>query len=179
MAIEIYWNESRSTLLSEDIVMGTTQRLDAWETEKIQAFDSVISIVRPKTYIALCKEFGYGPQNAYNRVYQFAACNFSTRDGRPDIDDDFNITVERVPCPIRHTCTLGYCSNHTILSDREIEIVKLFSRGWDEATIADRLFIAPATVHNHMTNIYHKLSLTGQPHPDRLLLSYAYSNKII
>ena len=179
MAIEIYWNENRTILISEDILMGKSLRLDEWESVKIQEFDSAIASQRPKAYKALCTETGYGPQYAYNRVYQFSACNFSTMDGRADIDADFNLTVERVPCPIRHKCTAGYCSNETILSDREIDILRQFARGSDDDAIGVKLFIAKATVHNHINNIYHKLGFTGQPHPDRLLLNYAYTNKII
>lgn len=179
MPIEIYWNETRTTLMSEDIVMGTTQRLDEWSNNQVQAFDSAIATMRPKAYKSLCEECGYGPQFAFNRVYQFAACNFSTRDGRADIDEDFNLTTERVPCPIRHKCKAIYCSSETTLSDRELEIVKLFVRGSDDESIAGKLFISKATVHNHINNIYHKLGFTGHPHPDRLLLNYAYTNKII
>jgi len=179
MPFEIYWNETRTTLMSEDIIMGTTKRLDEWDNNDIQAFDSSIATLRPKSYKALCEEYGYGPQFAFNRVYQFAACNFSTRDGRADIDDDFNLTIERVPCPIRHKCTSVYCSHESSLSIREIEIVKLFVRGSSDEAIASKLFISSATVHNHINNIYHKLGFSGQPHPDRMLLNYAYNNKLI
>lgn len=177
--IEIYWNETRNTLMSEDIVKGNTQRLDQWSNELVQRFDSSIATIRPKAYKALCEECGYGPQFAFNRIYQFSACNFSTRDGHSDIDDDFNLTTERVPCPIRHKCKAVYCCSETTLSDRELEIVKLFVRGSDDESIAGKLFISKATVHNHINNIYHKLGFSGQPHPDRLLLNYAYTNKII
>ncbi len=176
--IEIFWNETRTALMSEDFVVGTTQRLDEWSAQMVQLFDSSIATLRPKVYKALCDDCGYGPQFAFNRIYQFAACNFSTRDGHPDIDDDFNLTIERVSCPIRHKCKAIFCSNETMLSGREIEIVKLFVRGSDNESIAGRLFISKSTVHNHINNIYHKLGFTGQPHPDRLLINYAYTNKI-
>jgi len=68
MPFEIYWNETRTTLMSEDIVMGTTKRLDEWAQNDIQAFDSSIATLRPKSYKALCEEYGYGPQFAFNRV---------------------------------------------------------------------------------------------------------------
>ena len=179
MTIEIYWNENSTILLSEDILTGNIQRLDEWENKKVQEFDSVIATLRPKAYQLLCNEFGYGSQFAFSRIYQFAACNFSTRNGRANIDEDYNFIVDRVSCPIRHKCTYGYCSNINMLSSREIEIVKLFVRGSTDDSIATKLFISKATVHNHINNIYHKLGFTGQPHPDRLLINYAYTNKII
>ncbi len=179
MSKEIYWNETRNVLLTEVIETAKNMRLDEWPGEDIQRYDSEIASQRPKVYKALCEGFGYGPQFAFNRVYQFSACNFSTHDGRADIGVDWLFTVERVPCPVRHKCSAGYCSNENMLSVRETEIVRLFAQGCDEDSIAVKLFIARSTVHNHMTNIYHKLGLSGNTHPERLLLSYAYSNKII
>lgn len=179
MQIEIYWNENRTALMTEDVILGSTSKLEEWSQHQIQAFDAAISTYRPKAYKALCSEFGYGPQFAYNRIYQFAACNFSTRDGRVDISDDFSFVVERVPCPIRHKCKDVYCCSENTLSERELDIVRLFVRGLSDDSIADKLFISKATVHNHITNIYKKLGFTGSTHPDRLLLNYAFSNKIL
>lgn len=179
MAFEIYWNENRSMLIVEDIDTSLTKRFDSWGPGNYQRLDAAIADLRPNAYEGLCKEFGYGPQFAYDRTFQFAACNFSTRDGHPDIDDDFNLITESVPCPIRHKCNRCYCINETSLSFREKQIVKLFSQGCDEESIAAQLFISRATVHNHMTNIYRKLCLSGSSHPDRLLISYAYHNRIL
>jgi DNA-binding CsgD family transcriptional regulator len=177
--IEIYWNENRSLLLTEDTERSEVKRLDCWDSDSIQQFDAAIAMQKPKEYKALCEVKGYGPKHAFDRVYQFSACNFSTRDGRPDIDDHFNFTVERVQCPVRHICTNGFCASETLLSNREIEIVKLFAKGCSEESISMQLFIAKSTVHNHITNIYHKLGFTGNNHPDRMLLAYAHANKII
>lgn len=179
MPIEIYWNESRTMLIAEQIDKGETTRFDMLDAETIQHIDSVVAVSKPNVYKALCEEFGYGPQFAYARVYQFSACNFSTQDGHADIDLDFNITPERVPCPIRHKCKDIYCTNEILLSNREVEIVKLFARNMDEETIADTLFISKATVHNHINNIYRKLGFSGHRFPDRLLITYAFTNKLI
>jgi DNA-binding CsgD family transcriptional regulator len=148
-------------------------------TEWTFRMDAAIAENRPLQYKALCEECGYGPKFYYQRVFQFCACNFSLQDGRPDVDEDFNFITEIVPCPIRHKCKLNYCSFDSILSRRELDVVKLFAAGLNETAIADQLFISPSTAHNHITNIYSKLGLTGSAHPDRLLVSFAHNNKLV
>lgn len=175
---EIYWNQSNTMLLVEDLNAGSIHRLDEMHWSFILQFDTAIAVQRPEAYKALCEEYGPGAHKAFDRVFQFCACNFSTKDDNTDIDDDFNFVTERVACPVRHKCTLPYCRFETDLSKRELEIVKLFAQGFAEINIAERLFISPATVHNHVTNIYRKLGLQGSQHPDRLLMTYALNNKL-
>jgi len=179
MNYEIYWNQQCTMLMVEDLDNSCVTRMDEMPADFIQKLDASISESRPGIYVNLCKNVGYGPQSAYNRMFAFAACNFSSKDGRSDINEDFCIITERVPCPCRHHCSLGYCNFESELSPREIEIVKLFAQGFDEEKMADQLFIARATVHNHITNIYRKLGLSGSAHPDRLLISYAFNNKLV
>lgn len=162
----------------EDTESSVVKRIDELDNSLLQKIDAAIANNRPGTYRNLCEAYGYGPQFAYPRVYNFSACNFSTHDGRPDISEGVLIT-EKVPCPCRHRCKLGYCDYDSDLTNREIQVVKLFAQGFDEASIADQLFISRSTVHNHITSIYSKLSLSGTPHPDRLLISYAHNNKLL
>jgi DNA-binding CsgD family transcriptional regulator len=165
-------------LMVENLETSNSIRFDEMKNEFIQRLDATVCDTKPDIYKALCLEYGLGPKNAYHRMYAFSACNFSTRDGRPDISDDFTLITERVSCPIRHKCQATYCKFESELSPRELQGVVLFAQGFDEQCIADQLFISRSTVHNHITNIYNKLSLSGSSHPDRLLISYAFNNKL-
>ncbi len=47
----------------------------------------------------------------------------------------------------------------SVLSDREIEVVKLFAEGNSYKAIAEKLHISPRTVESHKKNILAKLNL--------------------
>ncbi len=61
-----------------------------------------------------------------------------------------------------------------LLSNHEINILKLISRQKTSAEIADMLFISPKTVSNHRTNISKKLNLTREQNG---LLKWAIKNR--
>lgn len=48
------------------------------------------------------------------------------------------------------------------LSDREIEILKLLVDGLDYKNIAEKLYVSPHTVRNHISNIYSKLHVSSK-----------------
>jgi DNA-binding NarL/FixJ family response regulator len=48
------------------------------------------------------------------------------------------------------------------LSDREHEILDLIAQGLKNPEIADRLFISPKTVRNHVSAILHKLQVADR-----------------
>ncbi len=50
----------------------------------------------------------------------------------------------------------------TMLSDREMDILKGLVSGLDYRKIADSLFISPHTVRTHITNIYEKLHVKSK-----------------
>lgn len=177
---EIYWNTAKDMLLIEDLETGVITRFDEMPRTFFIGLDQKIKEIYPGQHEELCNiidkigcEFG--------RVYQFCACNFSTKDGNPDIDDDGNFIFERVSCPIRHNCKRTTCKAQVSgkLSERELQVLSHFVKGISEEEIAERLFISKSTVHNHTTHIYTKLGLTGSANPDRLLVSYAYKHKLL
>ncbi|WP_421940562.1 response regulator [Pedobacter sp.] len=67
-----------------------------------------------------------------------------------------------------------YGLNRKLLSDREVEIVRLIVDGFTNAEIADRLFLSVRTVDTHRKNIFHKLSVNNTAS----LVRHALENKI-
>lgn len=45
------------------------------------------------------------------------------------------------------------------LSQRELDVLKLIARGMNNDQIAERLFISPHTVKNHVSNVYRKMGM--------------------
>lgn len=178
---EIYWSHNHSELLVEDL-QGSTA-LSKMPLDFINRCDSEIEKKYPELHNRLADLHGGLKANAFARVKQFFACNFSFKDGQADIDEDFNFIIESVPCPARTTgiCEFCFCNPklNTVFSEREKEVLVLFKVGLDEAEIGEKLFISKHTVHNHINNMYAKAGLTNQSHPDRRLIEYAHSKKII
>lgn len=61
-----------------------------------------------------------------------------------------------------------------ILSDREIEILKLMVEGLDYKQIADKLFISPLTVRSHTKNIYEKLHVNSKAQAIQIAHKYKW-----
>lgn len=66
-------------------------------------------------------------------------------------------------------------SENSILSEREIEVLKLFAEGLSYNEIAEKLFISKRTVETHKKNIQEKLNLTSTID----MVKYAILNGII
>lgn len=66
-------------------------------------------------------------------------------------------------------------SDSAELTEREIEITKLFAQGYSYKEIADRLFITARTVESHKKRIMQKLQLDSTAD----LVRYAIKNKLI
>lgn len=176
---EFYWNQDRTVLLCEEIETGKVVSFHDLGRSFLIEFDRKIQQTYPDVYATLEEWIGSGSGREYGRVYQFCACNFSTKDGHPDIDDDFNIVPERVCCPIRHQCRHNVCKLiiTTELSDREKQVLRLIAYKSEEE-VAEMLFISPATVHNHVTRIYSKLGISGTD-AIKDLIHEAYRMKIL
>jgi DNA-binding NarL/FixJ family response regulator len=48
------------------------------------------------------------------------------------------------------------------LTDREREVLALIAQGYTNTAIADRLFLSPKTVRNHVSSIFSKLQVAGR-----------------
>jgi DNA-binding NarL/FixJ family response regulator len=56
----------------------------------------------------------------------------------------------------------GKSNSFTDLTDREREVLELIAQGSNNQEIAGRLFIAPKTVSNHISNIFSKLQVSDR-----------------
>jgi DNA-binding NarL/FixJ family response regulator len=65
--------------------------------------------------------------------------------------------------------------NTVALTSRELQVIKLISKGLSTDQIADTLFISPMTVHTHRKNIYLKLDT----HNTAELISFSIRHNII
>ena len=62
-----------------------------------------------------------------------------------------------------------------VLTDREIEILKLVAEGYSSTEIGQKLFISPRTVDTHRNNLIQKLNVNGVAG----LIRFAVMNKVI
>jgi DNA-binding CsgD family transcriptional regulator len=56
------------------------------------------------------------------------------------------------------------------LTARELEVLRLVAQGLTNATVADRLFISPRTVGQHLRSVYAKLGVTSRAAATRLAI---------
>lgn len=137
----------------------------------------------PKAFKALAEAYSSG--FAFNRdvfefkcVHRFIRCNFGEYDRIEDIDNLGNFSFEDVKCPMA-----GECKYHRIicnpefetsLTDRELEVMKLYFYRNRPENIADKLCISIETVKTHKRNALTKLRM----HSMEDFMVYAASNKI-
>jgi two-component system response regulator NreC len=62
-----------------------------------------------------------------------------------------------------------------VLSDRELEVLRLVALGYTNSDIAKRMYISPRTVETHRANLQSKLRLNGRPE----LVRYALEHGLI
>lgn len=48
------------------------------------------------------------------------------------------------------------------LTEREVQVLDLIARGYNNAEIAEKLFLSPKTVSNHISNIFNKLQVANR-----------------
>jgi two-component system, NarL family, response regulator LiaR len=65
--------------------------------------------------------------------------------------------------------------NHSLLSHREMEVIKLLANGYSNIQIAKSLVISKATVKNHLTNIYNNLGVCSRAEA----ITWAWSNGLM
>lgn len=81
-------------------------------------------------------------------------------------------------CPLRGECPLeGVVCMHKFnsqLSKKELDVMRLVYEGCNNDEIADRLYLSPFTVKNHIKSVYAKLGI----HEKSEFIQYANKNKV-
>jgi two-component system nitrate/nitrite response regulator NarL len=67
-----------------------------------------------------------------------------------------------------------YSIENTVLTKKELEVLRLVAAGYNVKKIADQLFVSPVTVMTHRRSILSKLGL----HSAAELVKYAYDNNL-
>jgi DNA-binding NarL/FixJ family response regulator len=58
------------------------------------------------------------------------------------------------------------------LTPRQAEVLRLLSRGWTDAQIADELFLSRRTVHAHLREIFRKLAVSHRSAATRYAIEH-------
>jgi DNA-binding CsgD family transcriptional regulator len=61
------------------------------------------------------------------------------------------------------------------LSAREVEVLRLVSQGLTDAEVAERLFLSPRTVGQHLRNVYNKLGVNSRAAATRFAVEHELS----
>ena len=137
----------------------------------------------PKAYQALTecyrKSSGNIPYFQFLMVNRFCKCNFGELDNTSrDIDKKGGFNFERVRCPMRGECKYeGVICNpqfNSRISDAELRVMNMGYDGIDIDENADRLYLSPHTVKNHIKSVYIKLNI----HEKSELIQYAHKNNL-
>lgn len=148
----------------------------------IQHFVEMLRLRRPRAYEALKKRYIKSKENKFYYEFLicrgFIKCNFIVHDNRLDVDENGTFNPEFVMCP-----RMGECPDYGIvcnsqecsqLSSREIEILRLITKGYENTEIGDILYISPHTVHNHRNNMLRKLGMNNTAE----LVRYWFENNL-
>lgn len=162
---------------------GRNEVVTESDTELIQYLLELIREHYPDAYKALEKEYQksaiYIPRYQYLIVRRFCKCNFGKLDAtKIDVESTGSFNFEKVECPLRGECKwdgiICMPKFNTRLSEAELRVMKLIYEGMSKEEIADRLYLSPNTVKNHIKSVYCKLGI----HEKSEFIQYANRNNL-
>ncbi|MBS4060279.1 MAG: response regulator transcription factor [Bacteroidetes bacterium] len=135
----------------------------------------------PEAYKAMCETYKASADSLHYYefliVRRFLKCNFGDYDNVLDFEND-TFKFEFVSCPLRGECKHDQiiCNPkfNSNLSERELQVMRLFHSGLNEGQIADKLYISINTVLNHKKSSFRK---TGS-HTMAEFITYANRNNL-
>lgn len=180
MLIEFFKDPSGRNLIVNDLQNEDFRILSVDDKDIINLVYEKVKEDFPEAAERLTDHYWQGAERKFRFVARFLRCNFSKNDHEPDIDEEGNLCLERVECPLKG----GFCKDYKVicepklnteLSDREHEVALLYAQGFNLDEIGEKLFISPNTVRNHRQKIFKKLSI----HNRSDLVNWAFKNKLI
>lgn len=119
------------------------------------------------------------PHYQYRVVLRLCKCNFGVIDTNiSDVDASGCFHFEHVPCPLRGECKYENVICHprfnSKVSDAEMRVLELLSRGIPRPQIAEELCLSPHTVHNHIRNASVRIGV----HKESELIAYAHKHNL-
>ena len=157
-------NDGSVFVVKPDLV----KRLEMTDTEIIDYILGMIQNNYEEAWKALSLEYASAQRNVpyfkFVVVRRFLKCNMGENDLLEwDIDENRQMHLEMVKCPMRGECPLEsiVCKPKfsTGLSARESEVLALLADGHSNQEVADLLFISIHTVKIHAAHILDKLGL--------------------
>lgn len=176
--IEFYSIDGELWYLTSD---GKNERFDESNTDIIAMLIERMIECYPDAYNALAKFYEKSALNVHYYRYliarRFCKCNFGELD-TTEMDSSSSFKFEKVRCPLRGECPLEgiVCMPkfNSQLSKKELEVMKQVFQGLSNEEIAERLFLSPYTVKNHIKSVYAKLGI----HEKSEFIQYANKNRL-
>ena len=162
---------------------GKNERVTENSTELVKGLLSIIREQYPEAYKALMESYQRSSENVpyfqFLMANRFCKCNFGNLDNTfKDVNKDGGFNFEKVPCPLRGECkyegVICGAKFNSKLSSAEIRVMKLVYDGNSNEDIADKLYLSPHTVRNHIKSSYLKLRL----HEKSEFIKYANSHNL-
>ena len=176
---EFYTIDSEVWFLTSD---GRNERLDESKEEIISFIINRMIECYPEAYKALSENYRKSASNVcYYRFLiarRFCKCNFGRLD-TTELDCKLSkFSFEKVQCPIRGECPFEgiVCMPkvNSQLSKKELEVMRLIYDGCSNEDVAERMYLSPFTVKNHIKSVYSKLGI----HEKSEFIQYASKNNL-
>lgn len=162
---------------------GRNEKVTEQNNELVKSVLDTIHELYPDAYNDLMKWYRKSSQNVpyfqFLMANRFCKCNFGNLDNTSkDIDRKGRFNFERVSCPMR-----GECPHENVvcnpkfnsrISDAEMRVMKMIYEGCSNEEVADKLYLSPHTVKNHIKSVYMKLGI----HEKSEFIQYAHSHNL-
>ena len=178
--LEFYTIDGEVWYITSD---GRNERLDESKSDIIGMLIDRMMECYPGAYDALAEFYKKRAMNVSSYRFliasRFCRCNFGMLDtAELDFKPCMSFRFEKVKCPLRGECQLEgkVCMPkfNSALSKRELEVMRFIYDGCSIDEVADRMYLSPFTVKNHIKSVYSKLGI----HEKSEFIQYANRNHL-